>query len=60
MNLCNMILLDNQSTVDLLCNPNLVSQTLTTDKSMTVHGNGRTLTTNVKAHVLKCKTFGLA
>ena len=51
MNLRNMILLDNQSTVDLFCNRKLVSRVWKTDDSMTVHGNGGTLTTNSMACV---------
>ena len=51
LNLRDMILLDNQSTVDLFCNPKLVSHISKTKQSMTVHGNGGTLTSNTKAHV---------
>jgi hypothetical protein len=51
MNLRDMILLDNQSTVDLFCNRKLVSHVWETDESMTVHGNGGTLSTKMKAHV---------
>jgi Reverse transcriptase (RNA-dependent DNA polymerase) len=49
MNLRNMILLDNQSTVDLFCNKNLVSEVWDSDDSMTVKGNGGLLHTNKKA-----------
>jgi hypothetical protein len=51
LNLRDMILLDNQSTVDLFCNPKLVSFITKTKQSMTVLGNGGTLTANTKAHV---------
>jgi hypothetical protein len=51
MNLRDMILLNNQSTVDLFCNRKLVSHVWETDESMTVHGNGGTLSTKIRAHV---------
>jgi hypothetical protein len=51
MKLRNMILLNNQSTADLFCNCKLVSRVWETDESMTVHGNGEALSTNMKAHV---------
>ena len=51
IDLKNMILLDNQSTVDLFCNRELVASVWDTDESMTVHGNGGNLTTKQKAHV---------
>ena len=53
IDLRNMILLVNQSTVDLLCNPKLVFQVWESDDS--VHGSGSTLTTKMlKAHVKTC------
>jgi hypothetical protein len=55
LDLPNMILLDNQSTIDLFCNSKLVSCVWETDDTMTVHGNGGDLTTNKKAHI---KNYG--
>ena len=52
LNLKNMVLLDNQSTVDLFCNRALVTRVWSTGKkTMTVCGNGGTLTTNKKAYI---------
>jgi hypothetical protein len=53
LDLRNMILFDNQSTVNLFCNCKLVSHVWETDNSMTVHVNGGDLTTNMKAHIKK-------
>jgi len=55
LNLRNMILLDNQSTVDLFCNKHLVSNIRTVKESMTVNGNGGSLITNQQAHI---KNYG--
>ena len=51
LNLRNMILLDNQSTVDLFCNKRLVLNIRKVQDSMTVKGNGGLLTTNMKADI---------
>lgn len=51
-----MILLDNQSTVDLFCDKCLLSQMHEVDDTMTVKGNGGLLTTNKKAYL---KNYGM-
>jgi hypothetical protein len=47
----DVILLDNQSTVDLFYNPDLVSNIRETDEAYDVHGNGGDLTTYKKAYI---------
>ena len=49
LNLRKLILLDNQSTVDLFCDRKLVSHVWDVEDTMTVKGNGGLLTTNQKA-----------
>jgi Reverse transcriptase (RNA-dependent DNA polymerase) len=49
LDLRKLILLDNQSTVDLFCNSSLVTKVWNTKDSMTVQGNGGSLTTKSKA-----------
>jgi len=46
LNLRSMILLDNQSTVDIFCNKKLLKDIHVSDEAVTVHGNGGALTTN--------------
>jgi len=46
LNLRDLILLDNRSTVDIFCNKRLLKDIHVSDEDVTVHGNGGSLTTN--------------
>ena len=51
LNLREIILLDSQSTMDLICNQNLVIKTFKSDDKMTLHSNGGTMTVSRKAKI---------
>ena len=50
-----LLLLDNQSTCDIFCNKALVTKVWRSKSSITVQGNGGSITTNTKAFV---KNYG--
>ena len=49
LNLINIILLDNQSTMDLFCNIHLVNKISKSSSKMQLQSNGGTMTVNRKA-----------
>ena len=51
LDLKNVILLDNQSKLDLICNKKLTSKIKKSDKKINVHGNGGTLTIKYKSRM---------
>ena len=51
LDLKNVILIDNQSTLDLIYNKKLTSKIKKSDKKISVQGNGGTLTIKYKARM---------
>ena len=51
LDLKNIILLDTQSTLDLICNKKLTSKIKKSDKRISFQGNGGTLTIKYKARM---------
>ena len=49
VDLCDMVLLDNQLMTDIFCNPQLMKKVWNVNEEMKIHGNGGSLTTKMKA-----------
>ena len=57
-NLRYLLLLDNQSTYDILHNPKLINNIHTTSDIMSIKGNGGSITTNKKVHLKIMTMYG--
>ena len=57
LDLKNVILHDNQSTLDIIYNKNLTSKIKKSDKKIIVQGNGVTLTIKYKARIPGCNYY---
>lgn len=51
LNLRKVLLIDNQSTLDLMCNEDFVTRIHEVDRYVRVHGNGGNIRTNLRSHL---------
>jgi hypothetical protein len=54
LNLCDVIILDNASSVDVFCNPDLVTNITRSPKNKHLLGNGGSLTARYTSHLHGC------